>query len=597
MDFIVRFLICNAFIAAIIVILLAVRQVLKGLLSARRKYQLWFLLLALLAVPFLPVDMPRFRQILSRFITAGTRPASGASTAYEATGTVPPGAGSGWLNDFSISVSRKAPAAAEMLLLVIWIGGMIAMLIMLTISFLRLNEIRRSSAALQNTHILALYRSCLREAGISRDIPLRTAVFLTSPVIAGFIRPCIYLPPHLISEEHPDDIRYMLLHELQHYRHKDALVNNLMNAAKVLYWFNPFVWFAFKEMQGDREAACDSAVLQMLDRAEYEKYGHTLINYAEKISLAPFPIASGIGGSPKQLRKRILNIASYRPESASKRILGLCIYCLTALALFGTAPALSTYASGKDYYDFDTKEAQISYPDLSSYFGGYDGTFVLYDTAADSWLIYEEAHAALRVSPNSTYKIYAALLGLETGIISPQKSQMEWDGTAYPFDEWNQDQDLHSAMRSSVNWYFQTIDRQAGAGAVHAFLTQMHYGNEDNSGGTDSYWLESSLKISSIEQVELLRHLYAYHLPADKSNIDAVKNALLLSQDGSTALYGKTGTGRVDGKDVNGSFVGWVELPGRTCIFAVNIQGDSEATGAAASRTAQSILSDMQLLD
>ena len=97
--------------------------------------------------------------------------------------------------------------------------------------------------------------------------------------------------------------------------------------------------------------------------------------------------------------------------------------------------------------------------------------------------------------------------------------------------------------------------------------------------------------------MELIRYLYAYDLPADKSNIDAVKDALLLSQDGDTALYGKTGTGRVDGKDVNGSFIGWVELPGRTCLFAVNIQGDSEATGAAASRTAQSILSDMQLLD
>lgn len=597
MDFIVRFLICNAFIAAIVGIILAVRHGLKGLLSARRIYQLWFLLLALLAVPFLPVDIPRFGQMLTWFTTAGTRPVSGASTAYEAAGTVPQGTSSDWLNDFSISVSRKAPDAAVMLLLVIWIGGMIAMLVMLAASFHRLNEIRRSSTALQNAHVLALYRSCLQEAGIGRNIPIRATAFLASPVITGFLKPCIYLPLHLISDDHPDDIRYMLLHELQHYRHKDALVNNLTNAAKVLYWFNPFVWIAFKEMQGDREAACDSAVLKMLGSADYEKYGHTLINYAEKISLAPFPLASGIGGNPRQLRRRVLNIASYRPESASKRILGLCIYCLAALALFGTAPALSTYASGKDYYDFNTKEAQISYPDLSSYFSGYDGTFVLYDTAADSWLIYDEENAALRVSPNSTYKVYAALLGLETGIISPGMTRMEWDGTLYPFDEWNQDQDLDSAMRSSVNWYFQTIDRQAGAGAVHAFLKQMRYGNEDNSGGADSYWMESSLKISAIEQVELLRHLYEYDLPADKSNIDAVKDALLLSQDGDTALYGKTGTGRVDGKDVNGSFIGWVELPGRTCLFAVNIRGDSEATGAAASRTAQSILSDMQLLD
>ena len=41
-------------------------------------------------------------------------------------------------------------------------------------------------------------------------------------------------------------MRYMLLHELQPYRHKDAIANYLMNFAGVLYWFNPFVWFGLK---------------------------------------------------------------------------------------------------------------------------------------------------------------------------------------------------------------------------------------------------------------------------------------------------------------------------------------------------------------
>lgn len=597
MDFSVRFLICNVFIAAIVGILLAVRYGLKRLLSARRKYQLWFLLLALLAVPFLPVRMPGFGRVISWFTKGDVRSGTGMSTAEGAARTVRQDISSRWIDDFSISVSRKAPASAGTLLLVIWMAGMLAMTALLIRSALRLNEIRRSSVELQNVKVLALYDSCLREAGISRNIPIRATAFLKSPVITGLIRPCIYLPLHLISDYNPSDMRYMLLHELQHYRHKDALVNNLMNAAKILYWFNPFVWIAFKEMHSDRETACDSAVLGLLDAADYETYGHTLISFAEKISLAPFPFASGMGGNLVQLRKRILNISSYEPETASKRILGRCVYCLTALVLLGAAPALSTYASGEDYYSFAAEEEQISRPDLSSYFSGYDGTFVLYDDTADSWLIYDEEQAALRVPPNSTYKIYGALLGLETGVISPGTTQMEWDGQNYPFDEWNQDQDLGSAMQSSVNWYFQSIDRQAGATAVKDFLTRLHYGNEDSSGGIDSYWMESSLKISAIEQVELLKHLYGYDVPADKPNIDEVKNALFLSKEGDAALYGKTGTGRVDGKDVNGSFVGWVELPDRTCFFAANIQGDAEATGAAASQAARSILSDMQLLD
>ncbi len=93
------------------------------------------------------------------------------------------------------------------------------------------------------------------------------------------------------------DMRYMLLHELQHYKHKDAVASYLMNLAGVVYWFNPLVWYALKEMRNDREVACDTSVLKMLEEDAYEDYGNTLINFAEKVSLTPFPFAAGLGGN------------------------------------------------------------------------------------------------------------------------------------------------------------------------------------------------------------------------------------------------------------------------------------------------------------
>ncbi|BDF05260.1 BlaR1 family beta-lactam sensor/signal transducer [[Clostridium] hylemonae] len=591
---IIRFLICNLFIAILTGIIFAVRYGFKSQLSARRQYQLWFLLLGLLAVPFLPVQLPGSGRAAAWFTNLGSRSPHNLSPAAGSPGAAGQTGAAGWISDFSISVSRNAPSFTETLLFFIWLAGMAVMLLLLIRSYFRLRHIKRSSLPLQNRDILALYGRCLHETHIRRNIPVHSTAFLRSPVITGFLKPCIYLPLHLISDCDPADLRYMLLHELQHYRHKDAAVNYLMNIAAVLYWFNPFVWLALKEMRGDRETACDSAVLEMLETKDYEDYGHTLINFAEKISLIPFPFASGMGGNMKQLKKRILNISSYRPESAWRRMRGICIYCLTALLLLAVVPALSTDAAGEDIYKFDKKGEDISHPDLSSYFNGYDGTFVLYDTAADAWQIYNEEHAALRVPPDSTYKIYNALLGLETGIISPGQTQMGWDGKNYPFEEWNTDQDLNTAMRDSVNWYFQSLDRQAGPSAIKDYLRQIRYGNEDNSHGTDTYWLESSLKISAIEQVQLLKRLYDYDLPADKANINEVKNALFLRQNGEEKLYGKTGTGRVNGHDVNGWFVGWLERTDRTYFFAVNLKGSSGATGALASDTAQAILADIQ---
>ncbi len=113
---------------------------------------------------------------------------------------------------------------------------------------------------LQNQEVYKLYLACLKEAGIKRKIPVFSTAFLKSPVLSGFIRPQIYLPIHLISEYNPSDMRFMLLHELQHYKHKDLLFNAIINIAGIIYWFNPLVWLAIKEIRTDREIACDTSV-------------------------------------------------------------------------------------------------------------------------------------------------------------------------------------------------------------------------------------------------------------------------------------------------------------------------------------------------
>ena len=54
-NFMIRFLLCNVLISGIIGILLIAKQIFKNNLSSRMQYNLWFLLLGLLAVPFYTV--------------------------------------------------------------------------------------------------------------------------------------------------------------------------------------------------------------------------------------------------------------------------------------------------------------------------------------------------------------------------------------------------------------------------------------------------------------------------------------------------------------------------------------------------------------
>lgn len=592
-DFTVRFFICNIFISGIIGILFVAKKLFKNNLTSRMLYHLWFLLLGVLAVPFLP-----FRPLFNVSIFSWLRKLKNISVSDTAlpTAAIPNSSGTtDWMNEFTLSVSRETPSLAGLILFALWMTGILVMIVLMIKSILHLHNLKKSALPLQNSEVRIIYMECLDEMNITKNIPVYSTAFLTSPVIVGLLKPCIYLPIHLISDYKSSDMRYMLLHELQHYKHKDTIANYLMNLALVIYWFHPLVWYARKEMHNDREVACDTSVLKMLEEDSYEDYGNTLINFAEKVSLTPFPFTSGLGGTMKQMQRRIANIASYEKPTFGKQLKSMTVFMLTAVLLFGLTPILSTYAADKNHYQWNSSSANISSLDLSTYFGEYKGSFVLYDLENDVWSIYDMKHAALRIAPDSTYKIYDALFGLEEGVITPDDSLIAWNGENYPFEVWNADQDLPSAIHSSVNWYFQEIDKQLGKPCVNHYIQEIGYGNENVNGDLSSYWMESSLKISPIEQVKLLTSLYNNHFGFAPEHIQAVKDAICLSVSEKGSIYGKTGTGRVDGQDVNGWFIGYVETTGHTYFFASNIQNDHDATGKKASEISLSILSDMNI--
>ncbi len=603
-DFGIRFFICNLFICVIIVIFLIAKRALRNRLTSRMQFHLWYLLLGLLFVPFLPFRPLPLSQIfvwlvqLKDSVSPDMKNVTGTAETMGASGTI------AQINDFALSVSSRTPSVIGLILFGIWLPGILAMLLLMAKSIARLNTLKKSALPLQSHKVRILFNNCLDDLKIKRDIPIYSAAFLKTPIIAGLFRPRIYLPLHLISDFNATEMRYMLLHELQHYKHMDALAGCLMNLIGVLYWFHPLVWYALKEMRSDREVACDTSVLELLDENDYEDYGNTLINFAEKISLTPFPFTAGISGTMKQMRKRILHISSYQKPSAQEKIKASVIFAVVTVMLLGFTPMLSTYALEQNHYKWKVSPEKIFLlsaddttdiftTDISAYFDGYEGSFVLYNQKDDTWSIYDMDRAALRTAPESTYKIYDALFGLEKGVIAPDNSFMAWDRTEHPFKAWNRDQDLPSAMQASVNWYFQKIDEQLGTSAIRKYVKEIGYGNRNTDSDLSSYWMQSTLKISPVEQVELLIDLYHNNFGFMPENIDAVKDSIYLPSSTDEKLYGKTGTGRVDGQDVNGWFIGFWETADNTCFFATNIQSDSGATGSRAAKITKAILADL----
>lgn len=593
-NFTIHFFICNIFIAIIIGIIILTKHLFKKHLSNRLQYNLWFILLILLTAPFLKINHIRVLENFSHLYDWKSSVNNETSPLQTASNLVLSNS-SNWMNDLAISEGRSTTSTIGLVLLGIWLSGILFMIVFIAKSKVQLYRLKQSALPLQNKNACKLYQTCLNEMKIKRKIPIYSTAFLKSPIMIGFFRPQIYLPIHIISDNNITDLHYMILHELQHYKYKDALINSFMNLASVVYWFNPFVWYALKEMRNDREVACDTSVLHMLNENDYKNYGNTLINLAEKVSLLPFPFTTGIGGNMNQIKKRIINIANYHPVSFPKKVHSFIIFILIAAVLIGFAPILTMQAADQNHYYFNDNNQNVSYVDLSEDFNEYDGSFVLYDATADSWQIYNKDHAATRIPPASTFKIYSALLGLETGIITPKQSQLSWEGQKYMYDTWNADQTLESAMKNSVTWYFQAIDQKIGLSSIKNYVNKIGYGNQTVNGDTSSYWMDSSLKISPIEQVETLKKLYYNEFHFLPENINAVKNSICLYSNTAGSLYGKTGTLEVRHQNTSGWFIGFIEKSDHIYFFATNIESKRNTTGPIASELTLSILSNLHL--
>lgn len=219
------------------------------------------------------------------------------------------------------------------------------------------------------------------------------------------------------------------------------------------------------------------------------------------------------------------------------------------------------------------------YSNMQSYFEGIKGCAVIFDKQSDKYYFYNESQANERVSPYSTFKVMSTLIGLNHGVIKDETSKMNYNGTEYAVDAWNENLSLDQAFKSSCVWYFrQVIDKVAqvyGQDEVKSELQSIGYGNGDISEWKGSkmnplselngFWLGSSLKISPVEQVNVLCKIFEGQSAYTASHVNVLKNIMLVSSDESGKNYGKTGSG-TDGK---AWFVGFKEKDDKRKYFAI----------------------------
>lgn len=543
--FIFHFITANIIISVLGILIYVLKLIFADNLSPKVQYYSWIPFILIMFCVFIP-ELNLFANRFSVYNSINsTDTISNVVSSYEKA------------SDIYLVYSNNV----DNILLIIWAAGIVLGTILYISAYIRIIHIINKSDYIDNYNGCKLYIT-------NNNI---------SPFSFGILKKSIVLPSYITINSSSKDIEYIIKHELTHYRHKDNITNFVLCVLNILFWFNPLVYIIFDKIRLDMEIYCDFTVINYENFFGME-YGNTLINFAEKRKRV-FNLSNNIAGTENQLKIRLRKIISNN-KHYNKNIIAIFLLCiiLSTTVCFSLINVFG-YSIGSTNLNDKNKE----YVFLEDYFKGYNGCFVLYNENTDKYTIYNEKLAEKRYSPYSTYKIAIALNGLENNIITENNSFMKWNGENYPFSQWNNNQNLNTAFKNSVNWYFQNIDSNISYTGKKIFLNNINYGNKNIGFSKDNYWLDGSLKISSIEQVEFLKNVFKDNKYSFK-HTDTVKNKIKITD----SLYGKTGSGHN-----SGWFIGIIEN-NDNCYFALHITGDG-ADGAEAYSITEKILNNLNL--
>lgn len=569
----------------IFLLLLFFRYMLKRYFNYMLNYKVWYLTLLAGLIPFIPIKFSFFK-----FNNLNNQEPTVESNSHNLNpniNTTKP------VHEFTTDIHKFNWDSIDNICTVIWIVLVIILSFKFLNSLLYLKYLKKQSLYL-NEKEKDKINKILFNHQYKRNIVIRKAESIHSPITFWYGKYIILIPSLYFKSINDKKLKYIILHEYAHAKNRDTLHLIIFHIFSIAMSYNPLIQIVKRKMIHDNEVEADRFVLNNINKNEFKSYAEAIMDSVLKTSFFNKNILShSFNGKKSLLKRRLINIKEGNLKKQSKLILiFICIFTFFIMII------QSQFLMGQSLTDYNYKKPlQSDYQilDESKNFGSNSGSFVMYSMKKDKYYIYNEKESRKRYSPDSTYKIYLALFGLDRHIISDKNSRMSWNHNHYPFDSWNKDQDLNTAIQNSVNWYFERISNQLSKNYTSDQLKQLNYGNK-NLGSYKAYWLEDSLKISNLEQVIVLKNMMEQNNHFSKNEKKQLSSSLLIRKNENYELYGKTGTGIVNGKYNNGWFVGYVITNHDKYYFSTHLS-DEKASGENAKFINEKILKEMGVLN
>lgn len=243
----------------------------------------------------------------------------------------------------------------------LWLGGTLFLLIRLGGVIVQTGWLRRQTTWAPEV-VSAQCRQLAWKIGV-RPPAVLISRNISSPVLAGVLKPAILLPASFSHETNEQ----VLTHELAHLQRRDCVWNLMGRLITTLYFFQPLLWILIRQLEETSEEVCDGYVLFYTGKRTH--YARRLVEMAEElgfcsqVGLAAIGVI-GLRSSLGRRVERILDSAKDSPIRTPKHTLvsihSIGIVVVLLLSLLGIRSAGSGQRARWQSFNASRVERDVS---------------------------------------------------------------------------------------------------------------------------------------------------------------------------------------------------------------------------------------------
>ncbi len=327
---------------------LLLKKVLARRMSPWLHYAVWFVLVARLMLPVsvesgfhvftAPTQMQTQAAVVPQAPTISNAPETAHGTNI---GNQPQ-----TISDFESTKSTVSPVSSpapvtvkplstENVLLTVWLSGAGLSLLYIAVLYGTLRRRVRKNAAEPSERLLKLFSDMKAEMNIKARLKLVCQYEYGTPAL--LLPRTVLMPVDTLIAMDDEQIRFALRHELTHYRRGDHIACLLMSVLNAVYWFNPLVWLAFRQMRADMEIACDGAVVKALDVPQKSRYASLIVGLFAQTERRQLVLGLAQGNAKKIAEQRVRGIFKQAKSHASVKFISAFAVVLLLVTCFTTA--------------------------------------------------------------------------------------------------------------------------------------------------------------------------------------------------------------------------------------------------------------------